>query len=102
MPDSSSPDRAAQLAPWIGGAVLALPVLIARYPPMSDLPLHEASVGLLRHWGDPHFAPPTLYFLNLGHANQLFSILCFALSLVMPIAWASKVVVASAILGLPV
>ncbi len=83
------------------GALFALPVLLAAYPPMDDLPLHEASVGLWRHWGDPRFAPPTLYFLNLGHANQLFSVLALVLSYVVAIGWASKIVVAASIFALP-
>ncbi|MGH7272784.1 MAG: hypothetical protein ACREJ3_20330 [Polyangiaceae bacterium] len=99
---SRASDRASPLVPWIVGAFFALPVLIAKYPPMDDLPLHEASVGLLRHWGDPHFAPRTLYFLNFGHPNQLFSILVLACSYVMPIAWASKTVVAGILWALPV
>jgi len=102
MMTSKEPSRAETLAPWLAGALFALPVLIARYPPMADLPLHEASVGLLRHWGDPIFAPPSLYFVNLGHSNQLFSFLLFVVSLVTPIGWASKIVVASSLLALPV
>jgi hypothetical protein len=102
MPSLSRADRLERLVPWLGGSLLALPVLVAKYPPMADLPLHEASVGLLRHWGDPLFAPPSVYFLNLGHANQLFSLLVFAVSLVVPIGWASKIVVAASLLGLPV
>ncbi len=86
--------------PLGGGVFLALPVLIAKYPPMADLPLHEASVGLLRHWGDPQFAPRSIYFLNLGHANQLFSLMVLLLSYAVPIAWASKLVVAASILAL--
>ncbi len=97
-----SVDRAERLAPWIVGVFFALPVLIAKYPPMSDLPLHEASVALLRHWGDGRFAPETLYFLNLGHANQLFSLLVLVPAYVMPIGWASKVVVAAILVALPV
>jgi hypothetical protein len=92
--------RAERLAPWVGGLFLALPVLIVTYPPMADLPLHEASVGLLRHWGDPQFAPRSIYFLNLGHANQLFSLLVLAFAYVVPIAWATKIVVAASVLGL--
>lgn len=78
------------------GAALALPTLIAHYPPMSDLPLHEGVVGLLRHWGDPAYVPPGLYTLNLGHANQLFHLVAWALSLVVGTVWAVKLVVASA------
>jgi len=101
--DSSSPtSRAEALAPWIVGALFALPVLIAKYPPMDDLPLHEASIGLLRHWGDVRFAPPTLYAINLGHSNQLFSFLVLFLSYAVPIGWASKLVIAAALVALPV
>jgi hypothetical protein len=93
--------RAEQLAPWLVGLLFAAPVLVTRYPPMVDLPHHEASVGLLRHWADPVFAPKGLYFLNLGHSNQLFSLLVFAVALVFPIGTASKIVVAAAMLALP-
>jgi hypothetical protein len=89
-------------APFAVGALFAIPVLVAKYPPMDDLPLHEASVGLLRHWGDVNFAPRTLYYLNLGHPNQLFSFLVFALSFLVPIGLASKLVVASSLFALPV
>lgn len=87
-------------APCVVGALFAVPVLVTKYPPMSDLPLHEASVGLLRHWGDVSFAPRALYYLNLGHSNQLFSFLVFALSFLVPIGIASKIVVASALFAL--
>jgi len=97
-----SQTRAARWAPYVVGALFAIPVLVAKYPPMDDLPLHEASIGLLRHWSDPQFAPRSLYYLNLGHANQLFSFLVYALSFLMPIGWASKIVVAGAVFGLPV
>jgi hypothetical protein len=69
---------------------------------MDDMPLHEASVGLWRHWGDARFAPPTIYFLNIGHANQLFSVLVYLLSFVVPITWASKITVAASLLCIPV
>ncbi len=96
------PSRVERLAPLITGICFAIPVLVVAFPPMADVPLHEASVALLRHWGDPVFAPPTIYFLNLGHANQLFSFLVLAVSFVAPIAWATKIVVAGALVGLPV
>jgi len=94
--------RAERWAPYVVGVLFAIPVLVAKYPPMDDLPLHEASVGLLRHWGDEHFAPRSLYYLNLGHPNQLFSFLVFAMAFLVPIGWASKIVVASSLLALPV
>jgi hypothetical protein len=93
--------RAERLAPWLVGVLFAAPILLTKYPPMVDLPLHEASVGLLRHWGDPAFSPKSVYFLNLGHSNQLFSLLVLAVSYVLPIGLASKTVVAAAMLALP-
>jgi hypothetical protein len=68
---------------------------------MADLPLHEASIGLARHWGDAHFAPPSLYILNPGQPNQLFALLSLLLSYVMPVQWATKLVVAGMLLALP-
>jgi hypothetical protein len=97
-----SADRADRLAPWLVGLFFAIPVLIGRYPPMADLPNHEASVGLLRHWGDQQFSPATLYVVNIGQANQLFSLLVLLMAYLMPIGWASKVVVAASLVALPV
>jgi hypothetical protein len=62
---------------------------------MSDLPLHEGVVGVMRHYGDPSFYPADLYRLNLGHTNQLFYLLAVGLSFVMGTTWAVKVVVAA-------
>jgi len=84
-------------APWIAGALLALPVLAFRYPPMTDLPLHEGMVALLRHFGDPAWAPPHLYELNLGHANQLVYLLATALAFLVSTDTACKIVVAATI-----
>lgn len=88
--------------PWAAGCLLALPVLVAYYPPMTDLPFHEAAVGLLRHWGDPTMEPPGLYFLNLGQPNQLFHMLGWALSWVVSTRWAVKLVVAATVASVPV
>jgi hypothetical protein len=99
---ASSNTRAERWAPWVVGAFFALPVLIAKYPPMDDMPLHEAAVGLLRHWSDPQFAPRSLYYVNIGHSNQLFSFVLLALSFLMPIGLASKLIVAASVFLLPV
>jgi hypothetical protein len=88
-------------APYACGAVLAAPVLVARYPPMTDLPLHEALVGLLRHYGDPTMVPPGLYFLNLGEPNQLFHLSAWLLSLAVPTDLACKLVVAATMFAIP-
>jgi hypothetical protein len=93
--------RLEALAPWLAGAVIALPVALARYPPMADLPLHEAIVGLLRHWNDPSFVPPHVYELNLGQPNQLFYFLILPLAYVFSVSTATKLVVALTLFLLP-
>jgi hypothetical protein len=93
--------RLEQLAPWCAGAITAAPVVLAHYPPMADLPLHEAIVGLLRHWGDPAYIPPHLYELNIGQPNQLFYFLILPLAYVLPIGTATKLIVALTVFFLP-
>ena len=98
---SLGPTRAERIAPWAAGLVLALPVLVVRFPPMADLPVHEAVVGLLKHWGDPSFVPPHVYTLNFGQPNQVFYFLILALASVVPIGTASTLVVALTLALLP-
>jgi hypothetical protein len=103
---SGSPQRnrnlVEMLAPWLAGLLLASPVLIAFYPPMTDLAFHEGAIGLLRHRHDPATVPPGLYVLNLGEPNQLFHLLGWGLSYVVSTRWAAKVLVAAAVLAIPV
>jgi hypothetical protein len=87
-------------APRIAGVLFAIPVLVARYPPMTDLALHEAVVGVLRHYGDPKYFPDGLYLINLGHPNQLFYLLAWPLSFLVGTTWALKLIVAATELGL--
>jgi hypothetical protein len=95
-----SGDRLARWLPWVTGALLAAPVLIARYPPMTDLPLYEGALSLLRHWGDPAFVPPDLYELNLGRTTQLTFALGLPLSYLMSTAATCKLLVSAAIASL--
>ena len=69
---------------------------------MADVPMHEAVVGLLRHWENPAFVPPNVYELNLGLGNQLFYFLILAFAYVVPIGTATKLVVAATVFCLPV
>jgi hypothetical protein len=87
--------------PWIAGAFLAVPILIVRYPPMGDLPMHEALVAIMRHRNDPAWAPPGMYRLVVPQANQLFHVLAYALSFAMPTDVACKVLVAAAVASAP-
>jgi hypothetical protein len=93
--------RLEQFAPWCAGAITAAPVFLAHYPPMADLPLHEAIIGLLRHWGDPAYIPPHLYELNIGQPNQLFYFLILPLAYLLPIGTATKIIVGLTVFFLP-
>lgn len=88
-------NRVERFAPLTVGILLAIPTLLAHYLPMSDLPLHEGAVGLLRHFGDPAYFPPDLYQLNLGHGNQLFHVTALLVSYFVGTQWAVKIVIAT-------
>jgi hypothetical protein len=94
--------RIEAIAPWAGGLLLALPTLVAFYPPMSDLPYHEAAIGILRHFHDASMFPPGLYRLNLGETNQLFHMIGWLLSYVVSTRWAIKLIVAATVVAIPV
>lgn len=92
--------RLAPHAPMLVAASLALPTLLAFYPPMSDLPHHEGMIGLLRNFNDPETVPAGLYRVNLGHPNQLFHWLSVLLSYVFGTRWAVKLVIAGSQLAI--
>jgi hypothetical protein len=94
---TSSETALERTAPWIAGVLLALPVVASRYPPMTDLPLHEGMIAMLRHHGDPAWAPPNLYELNLGHTNQLLYLLATPLAFLVSTDTVCKAFVAGAL-----
>jgi hypothetical protein len=98
---TSSPGRLQKLAPWLAGTIAALPVLLTHYPPMTDLPLHEAVVSMVRHYRDPAFNPG-LYEINLGHPNQLFVFVACALSFIFSVTAATKITVALTMIAIAV
>src|SRR5262245_46573637 len=74
-------------APYVAAFAVGLPSLLTYYPPMSDLPLHEGVVGVVRHLHDPEYFPGDIYELNVGHPNQLFTILSSLLSFLTGTRW---------------
>ncbi|HEX8794294.1 MAG TPA: hypothetical protein VF765_25295 [Polyangiaceae bacterium] len=98
---TNRPSRVAAGVAWGMGALLALPIVVLRYPPMGDLPMHEALVSLMRHMGDAAWEPAGVYRLNLGPPNQLFHWLAWALSFALPTDLACKIVVAAAVVATP-
>src|ERR1019366_7502787 len=97
-----STKRAENLAPWLAGLLLAIPVLVSYYPPLTDLPFHEASVSLLPNLHPTKTSPPRLYALNLGQPNQLFHMAGWPLAILLGSRWAVKIVVAAAVVAVPV
>ena len=93
--------RLEYVLPWATGLLLALPALVAFYPPMTDLPYHEAAIGILRHFTDTAMFPPGLYRRNLGEPNQLFHMVGWILSYVMSTRWAVKLLVVATIVSIP-
>lgn len=87
--------------PWLVALVFVAPVLLVHYPPMTDLPLHEVPISVVRHWGDTAMWPPGLYHRNFGHPNQLFHLVTIGLAWVMPLRLACKVAVALAVASVP-
>ena len=84
---------AEEVAPWLAGVLLALPVVLVHYPPMGDLGAHEGLASVLCHWKDPRWNPPGLYRVFIPQANQLFALLVAALGFVLPTELAAKLVV---------
>ncbi|MBK6693871.1 MAG: hypothetical protein IPG50_16940 [Myxococcales bacterium] len=78
---------------------VVVPVLAFPYPPMTDLPHHEAVVAILRHGGDAARYPPGIYVHNFGHPNQLFQLGAWLLSYAFGVPLACKLVVALAAAG---
>jgi hypothetical protein len=83
--------RLERAVPWVGGALLAAPVLFFHYPPMHDLPLHEGLVTLL-------VRTPGIYARSFGHPNQLFYFLAWPLAKIFAVHVAVRGVAALSIL----
>jgi hypothetical protein len=97
-----SSERVAAWAAFLVGGVLAVPVLVARYPPMGDLAMHEGLVAILRHLHDPSWVPPGLYYVDAPQANQLFPLAALLLGFVVSTLTACKLLVATIVLAAPV
>jgi hypothetical protein len=80
--------------------VVAYPLMVVRYPPITDLPFHAASTSIFRHYfeRDWHFREQfTFHLLQVPYWTQYM--LGALLALVMPIVAATKVT-AALLLGL--
>jgi hypothetical protein len=90
-----------RFAPWVAGLLLAIPILVVRYPPMGDLAMHEGLVAVMRHLHDPTWVPADLYYVAVPQANQLFPLAAVALSAGLPTDLACKLLVAAIVIACP-
>lgn len=78
-----------------------IPVWVPAYPPMSDLPQHAAQVALLRDLQNSHFAYAKLFQLNWFTPYLLGYLLIYAITPLLGIVAACKMVISLYIAGLP-
>jgi hypothetical protein len=79
-----------------------VPVWLPTFPPMTDLPLHAAqvaSLGAMLHGGVPGDSP---FYINWFTPYLAGYLLVYAVSSVVPIVIACKIVIAAAIAALPI
>lgn len=86
----------------VAAVVLALPALVFRYLPMTDLPQHEAVLSILLHLDDPGFGFGPFYERHLTASPYLFpyGIAAF-FTLFMPVSDAFHVLAFLSVLALP-
>jgi hypothetical protein len=73
---------------------MALPVLLARFPPGADLANHFLEVSLMRNFDNAAMFPLGLYQRSYALANQLFYFIAYALSFAAPLVVAFRATVA--------
>ena len=83
-------------------SVLAtVPVWLATFPPMGDLPEHAAQVALLRNLHDPAFRFADLFWVNWFTPYLFGYMVVYVLTPLFGIVTACKIVVALALAALP-
>jgi len=74
--------------------LFTLPIWIAAHPPMADYPQHLSMASVLRWYHDPARHLAETYTLALTRPNTAFAFLVVALSYLIPIGIAGKLVMA--------
>lgn len=95
--------RTREMLLLVAASLLAtIPVWLATYPPMMDLPEHAAQVALLRNLHDPAFRFADLFWVNWFTPYLFGYMLVYALTPLVGIVTACKIVVSVALAALPV
>jgi len=77
--------------------LFTLPIWLSAHPPMTDYPQHLSMASVLRWYHDPARHLIETYTLALTRPNTAFAFLTVALSYVMPLSLAGKLVVACSV-----
>lgn len=86
----------------LGAVSSALPLFVARYVPIQDLPQHVAAVRVLHDYHTPGFGFDRFFELHLAATQYLGVYLCaHLLAYLVGVLLATKLVLAGAMVGLP-
>jgi hypothetical protein len=85
----------------IASLLATIPVWLACYPPMADLPQHAAQVATLRNLHDPNFRFAELFEINWFTPYLVGYMAVYALAPLFGIVAACKIVVSAALAGIP-
>ena len=102
LPGNTTSDQRAILLVIVASLVATIPVWLASFPPMVDLPEHAAQVALLRNLQNPGFSYADLFRVNWFTPYLFGYILMYALTPLFGIVGAAKFAVAIAVAGLPI
>jgi hypothetical protein len=83
----------------VAAMLCAVPVLLPTYPPMADLPQHVASIMVLDEVHFGHYLYAEFFDFNWFRPYWLGYSLIWAISYLTGLVWASKIVVAAAVVG---
>lgn len=86
----------------LASALATIPVWLPAFPPMTDLPQHAAQIATLREMGQPAFPYHRLFEINWFTPYLFGYLLVYALTGLLGIVAACKVVVSLAIAGIPI
>jgi len=85
----------------ICSALLLLPLWVAPYPPLVDLPQNAVQIAIGRAWRSGAFNYPHFFEFNLLANPAIPHALAYGLSTVLPVGAAMKCVLSAALLGVP-
>jgi hypothetical protein len=99
--DSVNVDRSGRWMFWLCAAVALIPLWTVKYLPMIDLPQHAAQLSIWRHLHDPAYGFAGQFELFWSEPYLLGYLLAMALTPIVSVATAVKIVLSVYIVGFP-